>query len=159
MGAFFFDTSALKHRYVGTPISPRIKRAISDTRHDVYISELTVVELATAFADDCALRGVGHVEYDKLYRKFFGDVARQRIRIRSITQRDLENARHLLRFAKVIHHRHLKSADAIISESCRELGYELNFPIVFYLCDEKLYKTLSTLNAYSAAVRLRFVRP
>jgi hypothetical protein len=159
MPAYFFDTSALKHRYVKTPISARIKRAVSDSRHDVYISELTVVELATAFADDCASRGVGHAEYDKLYRRFFRDVANKRIRVRSVTQRDFQNARHLLRFAKVIQGRHLKSADAIISESCRELAYELDSPIIFYLCDQRLHNTLSTLNAYTSAVRLRFVHP
>src|SRR5216684_1486318 len=129
MPAYFFDTSALKHRYVKTPISARIKRAISDARHDVYVSELTIVELGTAFADDCSARGVGHAEYDRLYRRFFRDLAKKRIHIRSVTQRDFQNARHLLRFAKVIHRRHLKSADAIISESCRELAYELNAPV------------------------------
>src|SRR5580704_16525600 len=152
MSAYFFDTSAVKHRYIKSAISARIKRAISDARHEVYISELTIVELATAFADDCSARGVGHAEYDRLYRRFFRDVANKRIQVRNVTQRDFQNARHLMRFAKVIHRRHLKSADAIISESCRELAYDLNSQVTFYLCDEKLFKTLSTVNAYSTAV-------
>lgn len=159
MSARFFDTSAVKHRYIKTPISARIKRAISDARHQVYISELTIVELATAFAEDCITRKVGHADYDRLYQKFFRDVAAKRIHVRAVSQRDFQNARHLLRFAKVIHGRHLKSADAIISESCRELAYELSSPVTFYLCDEKLYKTLSSVNAYSTAVRLRFIHP
>lgn len=159
MSARFFDTSAVKHRYIKTAISARIKRAISDARHEIYISELTVVEIATAFAEDCSIRKMGHVTYDRLYRRFFRDVAEKRIQVRSVTQHDFQNARHLLRFAKVIHGRHLKSADAIISESCRELAYELNSPVTFYLCDEKLYKTLSSINAYSTAVRLRFIHP
>jgi hypothetical protein len=159
MSAYFFDTSAVKHRYIKSAISARIKRAISDARHEVYISELTIVELATAFADDCSARGVGHAEYDRLYRRFFRDVANKRIQVRNVTQRDFQNARHLMRFAKVIHRRHLKSADAIISESCRELAYDLNSQVTFYLCDEKLFKTLSTVNAYSTAVRLRFIHP
>jgi len=159
MSAYFFDTSALKHRYVKSGISAKIKRAISDTRHEIYISELTIVELATAFADDCIARAVGHGDYDRMYRKFFRDVAKRRVRVRNITQRDFQNARHLLRFAKVIQRKHLRSADAIIAESCRELAYELNSPIIFYLCDEKLYKTLNSLNAYASAVKLRFVHP
>ena len=159
MPVYFFDTSALKHRYLKTTLSRRIKRAISDARHDIYISELTIVELATAFADDCITRNVGHAEYDRLYRRFFKDLANKKVRVRTISQRDFENARHLLRFAKVINRRHLKSGDALIAESCRDLAYELNAPIVFYLCDEKLYKTLITINAYSSAVKLRFVRP
>jgi predicted nucleic acid-binding protein len=159
MSVYFFDTSALKHRYVKTRISARIKRAISDGRHEIYISELTIVELSTAFADDCIERAVGHADYDRMYRKFFRDVATGRIRVRSVTQRDFQNARHLLRFAKAIHRRHLKSADAIIAESCRELAYELNSTVTFYLCDEKLFRTLRSLNAYSSAVKLRFVHP
>lgn len=159
MPAHFFDTSALRHRYIATPLSRRIKRAVSDSRHEVYISELTIVELATAFADDCISRGSGHVEYDRMYRRFFLDVASGRVRVRSVTQRDFQNARHLIRFAKVIQKRHLKSADAIIAESCRDLAYELGSPTTFWLCDEKLYKTLSGLSAYSSAVKLRFVYP
>lgn len=159
MPTYFFDTSALKHRYIRTPISARIRRAISDARHDIYISELTVVELATAFADDCSARGVGHAEYDRLYHRFFRDLADKKVHVRNITQRDIQNARHLLRFAKVIHGRHLKSADAIISESCRELAYELNSPVTFYLCDERLHRTLASIGAYSSAVKLRFIHP
>jgi predicted nucleic acid-binding protein len=159
MPAHFFDTSALRHRYIDTPLSRRIKRAVSDSRHEVYISELTIVELATAFADDCISRGTGHVEYDRMYRRFFHDVAIGRVRVRSVTQRDFQNARHLIRFAKVIQKRHLKSADAIIAESCRDLAYDLGSQATFWLCDEKLYKTLSSLSAYSSAVKLRFVHP
>ena len=159
MTAYFFDTSALKHRYVKSRISARIKRAISDARHEIYISELTIVELATAFADECIKRKVGHRDYDRMYRRFFRDVAKRRVCVRNVTQRDFQHARHLLRFAKVIQGRHLKSADAIIAESCRELAYELKSPIIFYLCDEKLYKTLNSLNAYASAVKLRFVQP
>jgi predicted nucleic acid-binding protein len=159
MSAYFFDTSALKHRYIKTKISARIRRAISDGRRDIYVSELTIVELATAFADDCMQRKVGHAEYDRLYKRFFRDLAKKRVNVRNLGQRDFQNARHLLRFAKVIQGRHLKSADAIIAESCRELAYELNAPITFYLCDEKLFKTLSGINAYSTAVKLRFIHP
>jgi hypothetical protein len=159
MPTYFFDTSALKHRYIKTPISARIKRAVSDGRRDIYVSELTIVELATAFADDCTARKVGHAEYDRLYRRFFRDLASKKIHVRNVTQRDFQNARHLLRFAKVIHRRHLKSADAIISESCRELAYELNSRVTFYLCDEKLFKTLASIDAYKSAVRLRFIHP
>lgn len=159
MSARFFDTSAVKHRYIKTPISACIKRATSDARNDIYISELTVVELASAFAEDCTARRVGHAEYDRLYRRFFQDVAEKRIQVRSVSKHEFQGALHLLRFAKVIHGRHLKSADAIISESCRELAYELDSPVTFYLCDEKLYKTLSSTNAYRTVVKLRFIHP
>lgn len=159
MAYYFFDTSAVRHCYIRSSLSRSIKRTISDRRNQAFISELTLVELATAFADECFTKKLGHDHYDRTYRKVFKDVATKRLSVREITQRDLESARHLVRFAKVIHGRHLKSADAIIAESCRELAYELGSRVTLYLCDEKLYKTLRSLSAYTAAVRLRFRHP
>jgi hypothetical protein len=159
MPAYFFDTCALKHRYARTGISPRISRIVSNHRYEIYISELTVVELGSAFADYCKAQGTGHEEYDRLYRRFFRDVARKRIIVREISRRDLENARHLIRFAKVIKGRHLKSADAIVAETCRDLSYELGDRVTFYSCDQKLHKTLNATDAYRTAVKLRYVQP
>lgn len=159
MYPYFFDASALKYRYIKAPISRRIKKVVSDHRHDIYISELTIVEMATALADDCMARKAGRDEFDRLYSNFFRDLADGRVQVRNVLQRDFQNASHLLRFAKVISGRHLKSSDAIVAESCRELAYELGRPVTFYLCDQKLHKTLSSINAYSSAVRLRLVRP
>lgn len=159
MSAYFFDTCALKHRYIKTKISSRISRIVSNRRHEIYISELTVVELGSAFADYCKDQGSGHREYDRLYRKFFRDVASRRIIVREITKRDLQNARHLIRFAKVIEGRHLRSADAIVSETCRDLSYELGNRVTFYSCDQKLHTTLNATSAYRSVVRLRYLQP
>lgn len=157
MGTYFFDTSALKHRYVNTLTSPRVKAAVSDHRNSVYISELTIVELASAFADDCIQRAVGGVEYDRMYRVFFRDLADRRVQVRSVSHRNFDGARHLLRYARVIRGRHLTSADAIIAESCRQLAYELKMRVTFYLCDQRLHNTLSSISAYTSAVRLRLL--
>ena len=161
MSAYFFDTCALKHRYVRTRISSRISRIVSNRRYEIYISELTIVELASAFAYHCITQGTGHEEqeYDRMYRKFFRDVANKRIIVRDITKRDLENARHLLRFARVVQRRHLGSADAIVAETCRDLSYELGKRVVFYSCDQRLHTTLSATGAYQAAVKLRYMQP
>jgi|ERR1700676_444700 len=159
MPAYFFDTCALKHRYMKTRISSRISRIVSNRRYEIYVSELTVVELGSAFAYYCLTQGTGHEEYDRMYRKFFRDVARKRITVRDITKRDLENARHLLRFARVIQRRSLGSADAIVAETCRDLSYELDKRVIFCTCDQRLHSTLSATGAYQAAVRLRYLQP
>lgn len=159
MPAYFFDTCALKHKYIKTRISSRISRIVSNRRYEIYVSELTVVELGSAFAHYCFTQGKGHEEYDRMYRKFFRDVARKRIVVRDITKRDLENARHLLRFARVIQRRNLGSADAIVAETCRDLSYELGKQVSFYTCDKKLHSTLSATGAYKTAVRLRYMQP
>lgn len=159
MPAYFFDTCALKHRYAKSNLSSRISRIVSNRRYEIYISELTVVELGSAFADYCIAQGTGHEEYDRLYRRFFRDVANKKIIVRDIRKRDLENARHLIRFAKVIKRRHLKSADAIVAETCRDLSYELSDRVIFYSCDQKLHTTLNATDAYRTAVRLRYLQP
>lgn len=159
MPAYFFDTCALKHRYMKTAISTRISRVVSNHRFQIYVSELTVVELGSAFAQYCFTNGTGHEDYDGMYRKFFKDVARKRIIVRDITRGDLENARHLLRFARVLQRRSLGSSDAIVSETCRALSYDLAERVTFYTCDRKLYSTLSATGAYKAAVRLKYVQP
>jgi len=157
--AYFFDTSALKHRYIDSSLTARIRRIISNRNSEVFVSDLTVVELASAFADYCIERGLGQDRFDSMYLSFFGDLATGRIMVRESTRRDFEKARQLLRFARVIIGRHLKSADAIIAASCRELAYEKKAPIVFYLCDKKLHATLRVISAYSAVVKLRYVQP
>lgn len=118
-----------------------------------------MVELGSAFAYDCFTQGTGHEEYDRMYRKFFEDVARKRIIVLDITKRDLENARHLLRFARVIQRRALGSSDAIVAETCRDLSYELGKRVVFCTSDKRLHATLNATSAYQAAVRLRYLQP
>ncbi len=71
MPAYFFDTCALKHRYIKTRISARISRIVSNHRYTIYVSELTVVELGSAFAHYCFMQGAGDKEYDRMYRRFF----------------------------------------------------------------------------------------
>jgi predicted nucleic acid-binding protein len=157
--AYFFDTSALKHRYISTSLTTRIRRLVSNRNSKVFVSDLTVVELASGFADYCIERGLSQDRFDSMYRSFFRDLATGRITVRESTRRDFEKARQLLRFARVIIRRHLKSADAIIAASCRELAYEKKMPLVFYLCDKRLHATLQVIGAYSTVVKLRYVQP
>lgn len=140
-------------------ISSRVSRIVGNRRHEIYVSELTVVELGSAFAGECLARGTGHEEYDRMFRKFFKDVARKRITVLDITKRDLENARHLLRFAKVIQRRGLGSSDAIVAETCRDLSYELGKRVIFCTSDRKFHSILNATSAYQAAVRLRYLQP
>ena len=159
MPIHFYNTSALKHRYANSAISSRIRRAISNKKCEVYIADLTVVELASGFADFCRKSAWGQDKFDAMYRSFFKDVATKRIKVRESTPNDLEKARHLLRFARVIERHHLRSADAVIATSCRQLSYEKQARVVFYLCDKRLHRTLSRIDAYKAAVELRYVQP
>lgn len=99
MPILFFDTCALKHRYVSTNHSRVVRRAISDRRNECHISELTVVEIGSALGSHCRGTGLGLDDFDKFDRAFLKDVATGRLKVRPISRSDLRRARHLLRFA------------------------------------------------------------
>ena len=46
MAHYFFDTSALKHRYITTPQHTQISRIVSDKRNACYICDFTILEMA-----------------------------------------------------------------------------------------------------------------
>jgi len=77
--------------------------------------------------------------------------------VRTVTQLDLLRVRHLLRFAGVLKKKKLKSADAVISECCRELALEKRRRIVFYVADWKLYAILRDIDAFRSTLKLRFL--
>ena len=126
---------------------------------DIYISELTIVEMATALADDLWREKPDATNSTGCTVISFETWPTEEFRYGTYSREISRTPRTCSRFAKVISGRDLKSSDAIVAESCRELAYELGRPVTFYLCDQKLHKTLSSINAYSSAVRLRLVRP
>jgi hypothetical protein len=125
----------------------------------VYVSELSLVEIASAFAQVCRRNNWGVRTYDAYDTDFLRDLQRKRILVRHVTPVDLMRARHLLRFARVLKSRKLDSSDAIIAECCRELALERRERLVFYTADWKLYAILRDIDAYTSALRLRYLGP
>lgn len=162
MPAYFLDTSALTLRYANDPCFPksewrRIRRIVSDVRWTIFISELSIVEVASAFAQVCRRNSWDVRTYDALDTRFLKDLRTSRVLVRHVTALDLMRAKHLLRYAGVLKKRKLESSDAIIAECCREVALEKGGQLIFYTADWTLYTILRDIDAYKSVMRLRYL--
>lgn len=154
----FFDTSALQHRYVNGPESLKVRR-LTGLSDECFIAESTMLEMVSALAKRC--RGAGHDAhvFDRWELKFHDDVGNGRLKVRSVSQRIILRARHLIRFAGVLRKRNLGSADALIASACLELALERHAVVTFYTSDWALYSIIRDIDAFTSALRIVFVGP
>lgn len=157
MPTYFFDTSALQHRYMDGVYSRRVRRIISGKNNYCFIADLTVLEIASALASQCRTRELTHKNYDRADNKFWGDISAEFLLTRKASDRDIMRARYLLRFAGVIRKRKLGSVDALIAVSALELALERKERIIFYTSDWTQFDILRQIDAYASVLRLRFV--
>jgi len=163
MTIYFFDTSALQHRYFDSTYSRRVRRIISSSRSECFISDITVLEIAGALAKICRRNsqqihdydGIKH--YDKADQLFWKDVSNEKLKVQLTTNRDVVAARNLLRFAGLFKNRDLGSADALIAVCSRAFALERKQTIIFYTSDWKQYDICRKLDAFTAVLKLRFL--
>ena len=116
-----------------------------------------MVELVSAFASVCRDSHLPDSEFDRMCLEFLEDIADERIKICPISRIDMMRAMHLLTLAGVVNRSGLKSSDALVAVSCRQLALDSRQRVLFYTKDWKLYRTLYEINAYRSALRLRFL--
>jgi hypothetical protein len=155
MPVYFFDTSALKHRYFDGPYSKRIRRIISTGSNECFIADITILEIASALGGKCREGNLRYQRYDQADGRFWKDIAEGNLVVRNTSQREVMRARNLLRFAGVLRRRNLGSADALIAVSCLELALERKEEIIFYTSDWTQYDVLRQIDAFNAALTLR----
>ena len=156
---YFFDTSALQHRYLNAPDSRGVRRIVSDERVLCYIADWTIVEMASTLARRCRQLSFSHQKFDRLESRFFEDIASSRLKVRTTSTRDFTRARDLLRFAGIVKKRRLSSGDALIAASCLDLAYQEKQRITFCTSDNPLHSILSDITAFTSALHLKFFRP
>jgi predicted nucleic acid-binding protein len=154
---YFFDTSALQHRYIEGPKARGIRRTITDERNRCFISDLTILEIASAFGRHCRKNGLPITIYAKLDQAFWRDIQDGRLLVRNATQRDFLRARQLLRYAGVEKGKKIASADALIAASCLEFALETKEDVTFCVEDWPLYHVIRDIAAYSKVLRFRFI--
>ena len=158
MRTYFFDTSALQHRYCqDDQWSRRVKQLVSDHRNDCHIAEWTMLEAPSALARRCRRSNWGLKEFDRMNAAFYNDVAAGLLVVRTTTRSDVVRAQNLIRFAGVRRRRNLNSADALIAICCLGLALELRTPVVFLTSDWPLYSVLRDVNAFRVVLELRYV--
>lgn len=154
---YFFDASALQHRYIDGPKSRGIRQTITDARNSCFISDLTILEIASALARHCRKNKLPVTTYVKLDQAFWRDIYQGKILVRNATQRDFLRARHLLRYAGVKKGKNIKSADALIAACCLEFALETKSSVTFCLEDWPLYHVIRDITAYSKVLDFRFI--
>jgi len=156
----FFDTSALKHRYITSPYSAKINRIIGNRRVKSYIAEVTILEMPSALGGFCRKERKSVAQYDLMDLRFLQDIAERRFTVRATHNKlDVLRARNLLRFGGMIRLRSMGSADALIATCTLDLAHELKQRIRFYTADWTLYSTLLQVDAYTAAMDIQYLLP
>lgn len=158
MPIYFFDTSALQHRYVDGKHSRRIRRVVSDKRNECYIADWTILEIGSAIARRCRQEQLRDERFDVADLWFWTDVSNATLKVRETGTREILRARDLIRYAGVIRRRKISSGDALVAVCCLELALESGRRVAFYMEDLKLYRVLSQIKAYTSALDLRIIR-
>ncbi len=160
MAHSFFDTCALKHRYITSPYSAKVNRIIGNRRVTTYIADLTILEMPSALGGYCRFEKKTIAEYDQMDIRFLDDVAKKRFIVRPTDNKlHVLRARNLLRFGGMVRRRSMGSGDALIATCALDLAHELKERIRFYTADWGLYSTLLLVDAYNAAMDIQYLLP
>ena len=154
---YFFDTSALQHRYIDSGKSRGIRKTISDRRNECYVASPTILEIASTFARHCRSNALSRTDFQRLDLKFWRDIRSSLIRIREPRQRDFERALHLMAYAGVDLRRKITTFDALIAATSLDLALEHATRVTLWLEDWTLYDVIRRISAYNAALRFRFI--
>jgi hypothetical protein len=156
MPTCFFDTCALVPRYRTGKFTYRVNRVFSSGKQ-IFIAEITMVEIVSAFASVCRDSHLPDSEFHRMCGEFLDDVADELVKVRPMDRADMNRATHLLALGGVVNGRALKSSDALVAVSCKQLALDRQERLLFYTKDWKLYRTLYEINAYRSALKLRFL--
>jgi hypothetical protein len=154
MPMHFLDSCALQHRYLDSPYSRRVRGLVSRKASECFISEWSVLEMSSAFANRLRRNNLTIVEFDLLNNQFLKDIAEDRLKVINMTSRDYIKARNLIRYTGVVKKRNLKSGDAMVATCCLALALERKEKVSFYTSDWTLYDVLRKLSAFSTRLNL-----
>lgn len=154
---YFFDTSALQHRYIDGPKARGIRWVVSNRHSHCFIADLTVLEISSTLARHCRRNSLSRKEYSRLDQRFWRDVIEGRLVIRQTGMKEYLRARDLLRYAGVEKARKIASADALIAAACLEFALSEKERVTFCLEDRGLYNVLRDVSAYAKAIRFHFI--
>jgi len=159
MAHCFFDTCALKHRYITSPYRARVNRVIGNRHNTAYIADLTILEMPSALGGYCRKESLNLATYDLMDLRFLEDVATKRFIVRPTNKLNVLRARNLLRLGGMIHQRSMGSGDALIATCSIDLAQELKQRIQFFTADWTLYTVLRQIDAFTAAMTLHYLLP
>ena len=149
MPVHFFDTSAISKHYHAETGTAKVDALLGVANAGQVISRLSVVELHSVFAKKVRIGELDPASFQKLTRRFRGDVAARRLRVIRLTAAHFQSAERLIRRIGLTNN--LRTLDALqlaVAISLNEPGQ----PIEFVCADQ-------TLGAFAIAEGLSVVNP
>jgi len=97
MPVHFFDTSAISKHYHAETGTAKVNALLDLPDASQVISRLSVVELHSVFAKKVRIGELDQANFQKLTRRFRGDVAAKRLRVIRLTAAHFQLAERLIR--------------------------------------------------------------
>lgn len=135
MPNLFFDTSAISKHYHAEIGSPEVDALLGRPGVSHIISRLSVVELHSAFAKKVRTGQLTLANFQKLTRRFRGDVSAKRLKVIRLTATHFLSAERLIR--RLGPKKNLRTLDAIQLAIALNLNATLN-PTAFVCADVTL---------------------
>src|SRR6266404_5272140 len=128
MPVHFFDTSAISKHYHAETGTAKVNALLDLPNASQIISRLSVVELHSAFAKKVRIGELDQANFQKLTRRFRGDVATRRLRVIRLTAAHFQSAERLIRRIGLT--KNLRTLDALqlaVAISLNEPGQSNEF--------------------------------
>lgn len=154
---YFFDTSALQHRYLDGSKSRAIRQIISDKRNECFIAELTILEIASALALHCRRNHLPLKRFNGLDQMFWRDIFEEKLRVYEPSRREFLRARQLLRHAGVEKRKKISSSDALVAACGLEVALATKDRVTFCLEDWTLFQMIREISAYRSVLKFKFI--
>ena len=135
MPIHFFDTSAISKHYHGETGTAKVDALLDLPDASQVISRLSVVELHSVFAKKVRIGELGQADFQKMTRRFRGDVAAPRLQVIRLTAAHFQSAERLIR--RIGPTKNLRTLDALQLAMALSLN-EPAQPIEFVCADHAL---------------------
>jgi len=145
MPVHFFDTSAICKHYHAETGTAKVDALLELPNSSQVISRLAVVELHSVFAKKVRTGELDPAGFQKLTRRFRGDVAAKRLRVIRLTAAHFQSAERLIR--RIGPAQNLRTLDALQLAVAINLN-EPDQPIEFVCADHAL-GTLAVAEGHS----------
>lgn len=148
MAVHFFDTSAISKHYHAETGTARVDTLLAVPDASQVVSRLSVVELHSVFAKKVRIGELDETNFQKLTRRFRGDVAARRLRVVRLTAAHFQSAERLIRRIGLT--KNLRTLDALqlaVAININELGEPIEFVCADHaLCTLAVAEGLSVVN-------------
>jgi predicted nucleic acid-binding protein len=156
----FLDTSALKWAYIsGAKHCRRCRLILTRLKGQVYIAEISILELASALGHQVRGGRMSRAVYTKATHRFFQDIAEGKLEVRPFPSSQYIPCRDLLTLVGIDAKRNLESQDGIVAYTARRLAIERRAKVKLLTSDKKLAGVIRDIDVFSNLVVAEYLDP